>query len=73
MSKYTTEVRFICEKYAGKDLSVDYSKVDSVINAARPFIFDFEYPIFSADYKPGLEAKILKHFYSYKYTFPNSV
>lgn len=64
MSKYTTEVRFICEKYAGKDLSVDYSKVDSVINAARPYIFDFEYPIFSVDYKPGLEAKILKHFYT---------
>ena len=64
MSKYTTEVRFICEKYAGKDVSVDYSKVDNVISAARPYIFDFDYPIFSAAYKPGLESKILKHFYT---------
>ena len=43
MSKYTTEVRYICEKYAGKDVSVDYNKVDEVIDAARPFIFDFNY------------------------------
>ena len=64
MSKYTTEVRYICEKYAGKDVSVDYNKVDEVIDAARPFIFDFNYPIFDNAYKPGLERKILKHFYT---------
>lgn len=64
MSKYTTELRFICEKYAGKDTSVNYNKVDEVIEAARPFIFDFNYPIFNANYKPGLERKILKHFYT---------
>lgn len=64
MSKYTTEVRFICEKYAGKDISVDYSSIDSVIAAARPHIFDFNYPIFREEYKPRLESKILKHFYT---------
>lgn len=64
MSKYTTEVRYICEKFAGKDASVDYNKVDEVINASRAYIFDFDYPIFDALYKPRLECKILKHFYT---------
>ena len=52
MSKYTTEVRYICEKFAGKDTSVDYNKVDEVINASRAYIFDFDYPIFDVLYKP---------------------
>lgn len=64
MSKYTTEVRYICEKFAGKDVSVDYNKVDEVINASRVYIFDFDYPIFDTLYKPRLECKILKHFYT---------
>lgn len=64
MSKYTTEVRYICEKFAGKDTSVDYNKVDEVINASRAYIFDFDYPIFDVLYKPRLECKILKHFYT---------
>lgn len=64
MSKYTTEVRYICEKFAGKDTSVDYNKVDEVINASRAYIFDFDYPIFDTLYKPRLECKILKHFYT---------
>ena len=64
MSKYTTELRFICEKYAGKDSSVNYNQVDQVIDLARPYIFDFNYPIFSADYKAPLENKIIKHFYT---------
>lgn len=64
MSKYTTEVRYICEKFAGKDASVDYNKVDEVISASRAYIFDFDYPIFDVLYKPRLECKILKHFYT---------
>lgn len=64
MSKYTTEVRYICEKFAGKNTSVDYNKVDEVINASRAYIFDFDYPIFDDLYKPRLECKILKHFYT---------
>lgn len=64
MSKYTTELRFICEKYAGKDTSVNYNQVDQVIDLARPYIFDFNYPIFNANYKAPLENKIIKHFYT---------
>lgn len=64
MSKYTTELRFICEQQAGLDESVGASNVDSVIEAARTKIFDFDYPIFAEEYKPTLEKKILLHFYT---------
>ena len=64
MSKYTTEVRFICESYAGLTESVGLSGVDSVIEKARGKVFDFAYPIFDVSYKKVLETKILKHFYT---------
>lgn len=64
MSKYTTEVRFICEHLAGLDESKGYDDTDEIIEAAREQIFDFEYPIFDENYKPVLEHKILDHFYT---------
>lgn len=64
MSKYTTEVRFICENFAGLDESAGYDAVDRVIDSARDKIFDFDYPIFDSAYKPLLEKKILKHYYT---------
>lgn len=63
MSKYTTQVRFICETAAGYDESQGYAKVDDIIDAAIPEIFDFDFPIFDEDYRQELEHKILKHFY----------
>ena len=64
MSKYTTEVRFICETYAGLDESVGYNTVADVISKSREKVFDFDYPIFDENYKSVLETKILKHFYT---------
>lgn len=64
MSKYTTELRFICEQQAGLTESVGYSHVAEVIETARPKIFDFDYPIFDPAYKSVLETKILKHYYT---------
>lgn len=64
MSKYTTEVRFICEEKAGLDESVGYNDVNRVIEQARSKIFNFDYPIFDETYKPLLEKKILKHYYT---------
>lgn len=64
MSKYTTEVRSICENYAGLLESVGYDKVDEVIESARKKVFDFKYPIFDEAYRNVLETKILKHFYT---------
>lgn len=64
MSKYTTELRFICETQSGLSESVGYNDVNTVISTARPKIFNFDYPIFDQNYKPLLETKILKHFYT---------
>lgn len=63
MSKYTTEVRFICETYAGLDESVGYDEVDNVVEASRRQIFG-NYPIFDENYRAILESKILKHYYT---------
>ena len=63
MSKYTTQVRFICEQLSGYVQSVDYSNVDLVLRAAEPKIFDFDYPIFDENYRHVLNTKILKHYY----------
>lgn len=64
MSKYTTELRFICETLAGETESQGASKVDEIIDLARPQIFNFDYPIFDEEYKPQLEHKIIRHFYT---------
>lgn len=64
MSKYTTEVRFICEHSAGLAESVGYNSVDSVLDASREKVFDFDYPIFDEAYRTTLEKKILKHYYT---------
>lgn len=64
MSKYTTEVRFICEVNSGLNESVGYSKIEDVISGAIPKIFDFDFPIFDESYRSVLERKILKHFYT---------
>ncbi len=64
MSKYTTEVRFICETAAGLTESEGYNNVAEIIAAARPNIFSFNYPIFDNAYKSTLETKILKHYYT---------
>ena len=64
MSKYTTELRYICESLAGLDESVGYNSVAEVIENARPKIFNFSYPIFDVAYKSVLETKIIKHFYT---------
>lgn len=64
MSKYTTEVRFICENAAGLTESVGYSGIDGVLDKAREKVFDFEFPIFDESYRAVLENKILKHYYT---------
>lgn len=64
MSKYTTELRFICETAAGLTESVGYASIDEVIEKAIPNIFSFDFPIFDDEYKNVLCTKILKHFYT---------
>lgn len=64
MSKYTTEVRFICETYAGLTESTGYAKVNEIIAKAIPKVFDFDFPIFDEEYRGVLQTKILKHYYT---------
>lgn len=64
MSKYTTEVRFICEQSAGLSESKGYNDIDTILTAACPKVFDFEFPIFDENYRLILEKKILKHYYT---------
>lgn len=63
MSKYTSEVRFICESACNLDESVGLSKVNEVIEQARGTIFE-NYPIFDESYRALLETKILRHYYT---------
>lgn len=65
LSKYTTEVRYICETEAGLTESVGYSKVDEVLNKSWDKIFDGgDWEIYDEEYRPILCKKILKHFYT---------
>ena len=64
MSKYTTEVRYICEAEAGYTESQGYNKVKDILDECWNKIFDFEFPIFDETYRPILCKKILKHYYT---------
>ena len=64
MSKYTTEVRYICETAAGLKASTGYMSVNQIVEKALPSVFDFPFPIFDESYRILLEKKILKHYYT---------
>lgn len=63
MSKYTTELRFICESKAGLSNSVGFNQIDDVISNSWNKIFD-NFPIFDESYRSVLCSKILKHYYT---------
>ena len=69
MSKYTTEVRYICEHFSDLNESVGYYKVNEVIEKSRGKIFNFDYPIFDEKYRSVIETKILKHYYTREMCF----
>lgn len=64
MSKYTTEVRFICESEAGYTESKGFNSIDEILTIAAPKIFNFDFPIFDENYRLPLEKKILRHYYT---------
>lgn len=63
MSKYTTEVRFICENKAGLTESGGSDSVDEVLNACWNKIFTSKVNFFDESYRAVLCKKILKHYY----------
>ena len=65
MSKYTTEVRFICENAYGLEESKGVDSVNTIVNSAAVQSAIFQnFPIFDEEYRPILQAKILKHYYT---------
>ena len=63
MSKYTTEVRFICENKAGLDESAGANHVDEVLVKSWDKIFTSTVAIFDEAYRETICKKILKHYY----------
>ena len=63
MSKYTTELRYICETMSGLSESKGYNDIATIVSGARPHIFDFQYDLFDDEHKPDLETKFLLHYY----------
>lgn len=62
MSKYTMQLKEVCEIEAGLEESKGWNDVDEIVENSRRKIFG-NYPIFDEQYRPILERKILKHFY----------
>lgn len=60
MSKYTTELRFVCENMSPE---IPPYNTRAIIQNAIPNIFDFEYELFDENYKNVLETKIIRHYY----------
>ena len=63
MSKYTTEVRFICEQSASLTESCGLNDIDSIVLNAIPKVFN-NFEIFDETYRNVLCSKILKHYYT---------
>lgn len=63
MSKYTTEVRYICEASIN-EANLEELSVDEIITRAMPHVFNFDFPIYDEEYRTTLCRKILKHYYT---------
>lgn len=63
LSKYTTQVRFICETCANLSQSSGFNDVESVLDKSWDKIFT-DFPIFDEKYRPELCKKILRHYYT---------
>lgn len=66
MSKYTTEVRYICEVAAGLKESVGFDNVWDVLtdDTVKKVFENITFPIFDEAYRVPLEKKILLHYYT---------
>lgn len=63
MSKYTTQVRFICESKSGLKVGGGSDDVDNIIESSWNKIFTSKAPFFDEAYRSVLCSKILKHYY----------
>ena len=63
MSKYTTQVRFICETCAKLTESSGFNDIEDILNKSWNKIFS-DFPIFDEQYRAELCKKILRHYYT---------
>lgn len=63
MSKYTTQVRFICETSANLTESADFNDIEDILDKSWNKIFS-DFPIFDEEYRAELCKKILRHYYT---------
>lgn len=63
MSKYTTQVRFICEATAKLAESSGFNDIEDILNKSWSNIFS-DFPIFDEEYRAELCKKILRHYYT---------
>ncbi len=63
MSKYTTQVRLICESKSGLEISKGFGDVDNILNSSWDKIFTSKVSFFDEEYRSILCKKILKHYY----------
>lgn len=63
MSKYTTQVRFICESKSELNESMGSFSVDEIISKSWDKIFTTKVTFFDENYRKIICSKILKHFY----------
>lgn len=63
MSKYTTQVRFICETSAKLTESAGFNDIEDILDKSWNSIFS-DFPIFDERYRPELCKKILRHYYT---------
>lgn len=64
MSKYTSELRFICESLSGLDESKGFYDVGSIIKNSQAKIFNFEYPYYTEETKNLFEVNFLRCYYT---------
>lgn len=64
MAEYTTELRTLCEFYAGLSDHVGAGDVMNVIDVARPSIFALPYEIIDTAHKDDLERTIILHYWT---------
>lgn len=63
MSKYTTQLRFICETTAKLTESSGFNNIEDILDKSWNKIFS-DFPIFDEQYRAELCKKILRHYYT---------
>ena len=66
MSKYTITIKDIVNDYS---IMSENKDLDSKLNVARSYLFDFNYPVIDNTTKQRIEIAILKHYYMREIAF----